>query len=227
MTSSAASPSVDREQSGPNRPEAEQARLRALRRYEVVGTEPEPNFDRITRVAASFFDVPIALINFIAEDQQWYKSAVGVESGGRSLGSTFCLEAIRSGRTTTIEDAAESDQFSDHPLVENPPGVRFYAGTPLETPDGYRIGTLCVLDTAPRQLSGEEAGRLEDLAEMVISELERRRETREKLQEKDERLQSIAENVSEGIYRSTPGGELVHVNQALAEMFGYDSAGSA
>ena len=223
MTSSAASPSVDREQSGPNRPEAEQARLRALRRYEVVGTEPESNFDRITRVAASLFDASIALINFIAEDQQWYKSAVGVGSGGRDLESSFCIEAIRSVGTTIIEDAAETERFSDHPLVEGPPGVRFYAGAPLETPDGYRIGTLCVLDTAPRQLSDEEAGRLEDLAEMVMSELERRRETREKLQEKDERFQSIAENVSEGIYRSTPGEGLVHVNQALAEMFGYDS----
>ena len=221
MTSSAASPSVDREQSGPDRPETEQARLQALRRYEIVGTEPEPNFDRITRVAASFFDVPIALINFIAEDQQWYKSAVGVESGGRSLEPTFCLEAIRSGRTTTIEDAAESDQFSDHPLVEGPPGVRFYAGTPLETLDGHLLGTLCVLDTDPRQLSDEEADRLEDLAEMVMSELERRREIREKLQEKDERLQSIAENVSDGIYRSTAEEGIVYANQAFVEMFGY------
>ncbi|MFB6230522.1 MAG: PAS domain S-box protein [Salinibacter sp.] len=224
MPSSVTAPSGDREQSGPGRSEAEQPRLRALRRYEVVGTEPEPNFDRITRVAASLFDVPIALINFIAEDQQWYKSAVGVESGGRDLESSFCIEAIRADGTTIIEDATETERFSDHPLVEGPPGVRFYAGAPLQTPDGYRIGTLCVLDTVSRQLSDEETGRLEDLAEMVMSELERRRTTREKLQEKDKRLQSIAENVSEGIYQSTPEGELIHVNQALVEMFGYDSA---
>ncbi len=223
MASSDASPSGDRERPDPDRPQAEQARLRTLRRYAVVGTQPEPNFDRITRVAASLFDAPIALISFVAEDQQWFKSAVGVESGGRGLEQSFCLEAIRSDGTTVIEDATKTERFADHPLVSGPMGVRFYAGAPLKAPNGCRIGTLCVLDTAPRQLSDEEAGRLQDLAEMVMSELELRRNTKEKLQERDERLQSIAENVSEGIYRSTPDEGLVNVNQAFAEMFGYDS----
>ena len=221
MTSSAVSPSDGREQPSLSCAEAEQARLRALRRYEIVGTEPESNFDRITRVAASLFEVPIALINFVAEGQRWCKSAVGVESGGRSHRSSFCIEAIRSGETIVIEGAAEMERFSDHPLVEGPPGVRFYAGTPLETPDGHLIGTLCVLDTTPRRLSSEEVGRLEDLAEMVMSELEQRRRIRKKLQQKDECPQSIAENVSEGIYRSTPGEELTYANQAFIEMSGY------
>ena len=223
MTSSAVSPSDGREQPSLSCAEAEQARLRALRRYEIVGTEPESNFDRITRVAASLFEVPIALINFVAEGQRWCKSAVGVESGGRSHRSSFCIEVVRSGETIVIEGAAEMERFSDHPLVEGPPGVRFYAGAPLETPDGHLIGTLCVLDTTPRRLSSEEVGRLEDLAEMVMSELEQRRRIRKRLRQKDECPQSIAENVSEGIYRSTPEGELTYVNQAFAEMFGYDS----
>ena len=221
MTSSAVSPSDGREQPSLSCAEAEQARLRALRRYEIVGTEPESNFDRITRVAASLFEVPIALINFVAEGQRWCKSAVGVESGGRSHRSSFCIETIRSGETIVIEGAAEMERFSDHPLVEGLPGVRFYAGAPLETPDGHLIGTLCVLDTTPRRLSSEEVGRLEDLAEMVMSELEQRRRIRKKLQQKDECPQSIAENVSEGIYRSTPGGELTYANQAFIEMSGY------
>ena len=221
MTSSAVSPSDGREQPSLSCAEAEQARLRALRRYEIVGTESESNFDRITRVAASLFEVPIALINFVAEGQRWCKSAVGVESGGRSHRSSFCIEAIRSGETIVIEGAAEMERFSDHPLVEGPPGVRFYAGAPLETPDGHLIGTLCVLDTTPRRLSSEEVGRLEDLAEMVMSELEQRRRIRKKLQQKDECPQSIAENVSEGIYRSTPGGELTYANQAFIEMSSY------
>jgi PAS domain S-box-containing protein len=195
----------------------------------VVGTDPEPDFDRITRVAAALFEVPIALISFVAEGREWRKSAVGVESGagarsgGRSLEPSFCREAIRSGGATVIEDIARAERFSGHPLVEGEPGVRFYAGAPLSAPGGYRIGTLCVLDKAPRSFSEEAARRLEDLAEMVMSELERRRQARQKLQEKDRRLRAIAESVSEGIYRSTPEGELTYANQALAEMFGYDS----
>jgi PAS domain S-box-containing protein len=190
----------------------------------VVGTEPKPRFDRITRVAASFFGAPIALINFVTEEQEWRKSAVGIESGGRSPEPSPCRETIRSAGPTVIEDVAQTERFSSHPLAEGNQGPRFYAGAPLETPGGHRIGTLCVLGEAPRSLSEEEVRRLEDLAAMVMSELERRRQARQELQEKDRQLQSVVENVSEGIYQSTPGGGLTYANQAFAEMFGYDSA---
>jgi PAS domain S-box-containing protein len=224
------------EQSQPERSQPDRARLRALRRYDVLGTEPEPNFDRITRVAASLFEVPIAMINFLAAGREWRKSAVGIESGiesriesggqspERSPEPSFCREAVQSGGTAVIEDVAEAERFAGHPLVEGPPGVRFYAGAPLQTPGGHRIGTLCVLGEAPRSVSDQEAARLEDLAEMVMSELERRRETKERIQRKDRWLQSVAENVSEGIYRTVPGDGLTDANEAFAEMFGYDSA---
>ena len=197
------------------------ARLQALRRYDVVGTDPEPDFDRITRVAASLFEVPIALINFIAAEREWRKSAIGAESGEQAPKVSFCREAVQSSGTTIIEDAAETERFAGHPLVEDPPGVRFYAGAPLQTPGGHRIGTLCVLDTVPRRFSEEETSRLEDLAGMVMSELERRREAKRRIQEKDRRLQSITENVSDGIYRSTAEAGIVYANSAFVEMFGY------
>ncbi|PSQ59111.1 MAG: hypothetical protein BRD27_05710, partial [Bacteroidetes bacterium QH_10_64_19] len=172
-------------------------------------------------MAAALFEVPIALINFVGEGREWRKSAVGTDAGAGGAGAgsgeqglrqSFCREAIQSSGTTVIEDIAQGEL-----------GVRFYAGAPLETPGGYRIGTLCVLGEAPRTFSEEEARRLEDLAEVAMSELERRQETKKRIRKKERRLQSIAENVSEGIYRSTPGGDLVEANQAFAEMFGCDS----
>ncbi|MFB6272211.1 MAG: PAS domain S-box protein [Salinibacter sp.] len=220
---------------------SEEARLEALHRYEAqLDPEPEEAFDRLTRLAASLLEAPIAIVNFVAGDRQWYKSAVGVEEGERSLDGGFCLHAIQSEGPTVVENAPEDPRFSDHPLVIDEPSVRFYAGVPLATPEGHRIGTLCVLDVEPRSPSDEDLSRLEDLAEMAMDELELRREAEERrqaerrleaakeqtekaLRDREALLSSVTANISDGIYRSTPDEGLVYANQAFAEMFGYES----
>lgn len=183
---------------------SEAARLEALRRYDILGSGPEASLDRIVRLAASLFEVPIAIVNFIGEDRQWFTSTIGVEAGERSLEINFCSEAIRSSGAMVVEDATTDERFADNPLVHGEPGVEFYAGAPLETPDGYRIGTLCVLDTEGRSPPADPLARLEDLADMVIAELELRRESEDRrraeqeLRESNRRYEALVEHFPDG-----------------------------
>ena len=160
------------------------ARLEALRDYEVFGTDPEPAFDRITDLAASLFDAPASIINFVADDRQWFKSTIGVDEQETGLDISFCVYTIAEKGPFVVEDLAADDRFADNPYVTEG-GMRFYAGAPLTTPDEHRIGTLCILDTEPRSPSPEALDRLEDLAAMVVDELELRREQAERAETAD------------------------------------------
>ena len=164
-------------------------RLDALHRYDILDTPSEDAFDRITRLAAALFDTPIALVNLVAEDRQWVKSAVGLERRETELDASLCVHALASDDVTVIEDATQDERVADNPLVTGPPSIRFYAGAPLLTPDGFRIGTLCVMDTEPRSFSDATYAQLDDLASMVMDELELRHEirVREAAQEKIQR----------------------------------------
>jgi PAS domain S-box-containing protein len=167
----------------PGRPE-EQERLEALRRYDVLDTPPEEAFDRITRLAADRFDVPIALVTLVDRERQWPKSCYGTdlrrldEEIDRAI--SFCHHAIASSEPMVVEDATADPRFSGNPLVTGEEHVRFYAGAPLVTPEGHVLGTLCVLGREPRGFSDEEQARLEDLAAMAMSEMEQRRARPEK-----------------------------------------------
>ena len=156
----------------------DEARLQALRRYRILDTEPEPGFDRITRLAAHLFEVPTALVNFVAADRQWFKSTVGFEEKQTGLDVSFCVYTVEAGDTFVVEDLSQDERFADNPYVTDD-GVRFYAGVPLESESGHCLGTLCVLDTAPRSPSDEALARLADLAAMVEDELELRRQVTE------------------------------------------------
>ncbi len=182
----------------------EEARLEALHRYDAVDTDQEEPFDRIARLAADLFDVPVALVSLVGDDRQWFKAAVGLEKQEVSLDGSFCSHAIQSEGAMIVEDAVADERFADSSLVTGNLGVRFYAGVPLETPDGYRIGTFCMLDTEPRTLSAEELDRLDDLAEMVMNELELRREAvareeaEQALRESKQRYQTLVEHFPDG-----------------------------
>jgi PAS domain S-box-containing protein len=160
----------------------------------VLDTPPEEAFDRITQLAADLFDVPTALISLVAENRQWFKCKVGFDRRETGLDISFCVHAIESDRPTVIPDATEDERVKDNPLVTEEPGVRFYAGAPLVTPDGYRIGTLCVLDTEPRHPSEKAVNQLEDLSAMVMDELELRRTRRATEEQRDvlRRSQKVA-----------------------------------
>lgn len=160
----------------PTIPKNEADRLRDLERYDVVDTAPEENFDRITRMASNVLGTPIALVSLIDEKRQWFKSRVGLEATETPREVAFCAHAINGENTFVINDAYEDERFSDNPLVTGDPNVRFYAGALLTTPKGANLGTMCVIDHEPRTWSPEQSRTLEDFAELVVRELELRKE---------------------------------------------------
>lgn len=153
----------------------EQARLEALQGYRILDTEAEQAYDDITLLAAQLCDVPIALISLVDAERQWFKSRVGVDVEETSRDVSFCAHAILSDATLVVRDAREDERFRDNPLVCSEPHIVFYAGVPLSTPEGARIGTLCVIDHRPRELSPLQLQALEALARQVVLQLELKR----------------------------------------------------
>jgi len=153
---------------------SEAGRIAKLHEYAVLDTEAEASFDRITRVAARSIDVPICLISLVDEDRQWFKSSWGLEARQTPRDWAFCDFTIRSDEVFVVSNAAKDSRFKDTPLVTGPPHIRFYAGAPLLTQEGFRLGALCVIDTKPRRLSKRNRELLADLAALVMDELELR-----------------------------------------------------
>jgi signal transduction histidine kinase len=150
------------------------ARLAALGRYDVLDTPPEEGFDRITRLVAEWLDVPIALVTLIGEGRQWFKSCVGVDFVETDLERSFCVHNMEPNALLVVEDATRDPRFSDNPLVSGEPGIRFYAGAPLVSPEGYVLGSLCAIDTHPRAAADMHLEVLHDLASLVVDALELR-----------------------------------------------------
>ncbi len=147
--------------------------LAALKRYQILDSEPEPAFDRLTKLAASLFKTPIVTLTFAADGCVWNKSTVGLASFEHAGMSEFSMHAVERSGILVVEDASTNPQFVDNPLVKSAPFLRFYAGTPLITPNGQQIGTLSIADASPRSdFSATDADRLQDLAAMVIEQLE-------------------------------------------------------
>ncbi len=157
-------------------PMNEEARLAALRRFEILDTPPEAAFDQITRLAAKLLGVPIALISLIDEKRQWFKSRVGLEATETPRADAFCHHALTSDKVLVVPDASIDERFATNPLVTGDPNIRFYAGAPLRTPDGLALGTLCVIDRKARTLSVQDQETLRALSEMVMAQIESRRE---------------------------------------------------
>jgi len=152
----------------------EQERLEALRRYRILDTPPEGVFDHIAELAASLFRVPIALVSLVDHDRIWFKSHYGLEDpeAGREAG--LCASAILSPEVYHVRDATHDPRAQDNPLVARPLGIRFYAAAPLRTHDGFNLGTLSVIDRAPRELASAEAEMLKKLAGLVMDQMELR-----------------------------------------------------
>lgn len=150
-------------------------RLAALARYGLLDTPSEEGFDRLTRVAAFLFSAPIALISLVDRDRQWFKSACGLAGRETPREWAFCAHAIRGTEVMVVPDATRDPRFCDNPLVTGPPHIRFYAGAPLLTADGFALGTLCVIDATPRPgMSGGHQLILRDLARLTMDLLELR-----------------------------------------------------
>jgi GAF domain-containing protein len=156
-------------------PANEPERLAALRRFDVLDTPPDGAFDRITRLASEILEMPISIVSLVDHDRIWFKSAHGldgVEQIDRAPG--LCASAILGEEVWIIKDATVDPRTLANPLVAGEFGLRFYAGSPLRTQDGYNLGTLCVIDKRPRTLTEKQTRVLDDLAALVMDELELR-----------------------------------------------------
>jgi len=150
-------------------------RLAALERYAVLDTAPELNFDRLTRLTARIFKVPIVLVSLVDERRQWFKSCYGLDLRQTDRSMSFCAHALWADDVLVVPDATQDERFADNPLVTHEPRIRFYAGAPLITPEGLRLGTLCVIDTVSHtEFTPADQETLRELAASVMSELELR-----------------------------------------------------
>lgn len=161
------------------KPLDEAARLAALLEYEILDTDPEVGFDDLTLLAASICGAPVSAVTLIDADRQWFKSRVGLEATETPLEDSFCAYAILQPDMLIVEDAYQDAIFANHPAVTGENGIRFYAGAPLITPEGYALGTLCVADQVPRQLEPEQYAALAALSRQVLTQLELRRKLRD------------------------------------------------
>ncbi|MEO6334869.1 MAG: GAF domain-containing protein [Pyrinomonadaceae bacterium] len=157
-------------------PQNEPERLRALRDLEILDTKEERVFDGLTSLAAYICKTPIALISLIDSDRQWFKARHNMIETETSRDVSFCAHAICQDGIFTVPDAAKDERFSDNPFVAADNGVRFYAGSPVTTPEGYKIGTLCVVDQVARELTEGQLAALRELSYQVASQIDLRRQ---------------------------------------------------
>jgi len=160
-------------------PPNEPARLEALAAHALLDTPPEEAFDALTQLASRLCGTPMALVSLVDEARQWFKSRVGLEEPETTRDVAFCAHAILQDEVLVVRDTHRDERFHDNPLVTGEPGVRFYAGTPLKSLSGHTLGTLCVLDRVPRELTAEQTQALHVLGRQVEAQLQLRLRVKE------------------------------------------------
>src|ERR1035437_1759965 len=168
-------------------PGNETQRLAALREYQILDTTTEQTYDDITALAAYLCKVPIAMISLVDESRQWFKSKLGLNERETPRDVAFCAHAILQSEPLIVRDALKDSRFADSALVTRAPYIRFYAGYPLSSPEGFALGTLCAIDRKPRQLSAVQKQAMQSLSRQVMALLELRRVST--------RLAEVLENV--------------------------------
>jgi formate hydrogenlyase transcriptional activator len=189
----------------PALPENEAERLKALRRYQILDTPPEPAFDRIAEMAANFFHAPMAGLSLVDEDRVWFKSRLGIEASQTARDAGLCSTAMLSHGVFHLRDAADDDRATAHPLVHDL-GIRFYAGAPLRTDQGLSLGTVWVIDQKPRELASGEAEMLRALAALAMNQMELRVYA-EKVAELERAERKIGEQLREANQRMAQSEE--------------------
>jgi PAS domain S-box-containing protein len=225
----------------------ETERLNALLRYKILDTPPEPAFDRIAEMAATLFQVPMAIVSLMDEDRVWFKSRLGIDADRAARTAGLFASAMLSPGVFYMRDAAHDERAAGHPLVPAL-GIRFYAAAPLRTPDGLNLGTVCVLDQKPRELAPGEAEMLEMLAALAMNQIELRlysekvarlersertigeqlREANERLSQSEERFRDYFEEAPIAYIVSSEDG-IIRANRTAAQILGVkpeETAGS-
>jgi GAF domain-containing protein len=176
-------------------PKNEATRIKVLWQYEVLDTVPEAVFDELADLASHICGAPIALITLVDENRQWFKAKVGTSISETGRDISLCAHAILQKELFIIPDATLDKRFKNNPLVTSSPEIRFYAGAPLITPDGHALGTLCVMDMVPRELTIDQKQSLHVLARHVMTQLELRRQALELVKTRDDCTKTKADLV--------------------------------
>ncbi len=218
----------------------ERERLEALRSFEILDSESEAAFEDLVEVASHVCGTPIALISLVDEERQWFKARVGLEFAETPRDQAFCAHAILDDATMIVPDATRDERFRENPLVTEAPGIRFYAGAPLRTTDGYRLGTLCVFDTEAREanpLSAAQVEVLEALSRQVVRLLELRRVSAhlveelsrsanlvDQVKQGSNELKTIFNATADGLITIDETGTILTFNRSAESLFGYQRA---
>ncbi|MEP6765900.1 MAG: PAS domain S-box protein, partial [Gemmatimonadaceae bacterium] len=201
-------------------PSNETERLAALKRYEVLDTLPDQSLDDLTSLAAHICSTPVSLISLVDEHRQWFKSEFGASWGETPRDISFCGHAVLGTELFMVNDVAGDTRFADNALVLGEHSIRFYAGAPIVSPDGYVLGTLCVIDRVPRELTLAQQDSLRVLSRQVMVHLELRRQARE-LRESETRYRTLFENAPDGIVVANSKSTYIDGNASICRMLGY------
>lgn len=209
----------------PETPENEKERLAALRSYSILDSLPEQDYDNIVHIASQICNMPISMVSLIDKDRQWFKAKKGLLSEQTDRDVAFCAHAInRPDDIMIVNDAREDDRFDRNPLLAADPPVIFYAGVPLKDAEGYALGTLCVIDTKPNDLTPDQRQSLRALSHQVMRLLELRRktmnleETLESLEERNQQLDRFAMVAAHDL--KSPLNNILGFLDLLEEQFG-------
>lgn len=197
----------------------EEKRLQILDEYKILDTLPEEELDALTKLASTICDTPMASITLIDEKRQWFKSKIGFDTVETSRDIAFCHHAIQGEDVYEIPDATQNKLFVNNPFVTEG-DVRFYAGAPLVNPEGYKLGTLCVIDTVPKHLSEKQKETLRILSGFIMNHFELRKKSLQ-LQESEEKYHKLVNDIPDIIYTSDVNGHFTYVNRNVERMLGY------
>jgi len=199
---------------------AEERRLDSLRRTGILDTLPEDAYNEITNMVAQTLDVPVCLVSFVDAHRLWFKACKGMDVQEMPREPSFCHYAVQSENVFIIPDALKDDRFKDFPAVVESPGIRFYAGIPLKSLDGFSWGVLCIMDTRPRELTIEQLKLLEYFSRQIVQLVEQRASHLE-LQETNRWASSIIDHIVDGILTLDQEGVVQSLNPSAERIFGY------
>jgi transcriptional regulator with PAS, ATPase and Fis domain len=199
-------------------PAEEQQRLADLKSFDILDTPEEQAFDEIAQIASQIFNMPIALVSLVDDARQFFKARVGLDAHATPRDVAFCAHTILESKVMVVEDALKDSRFSDNALVTQNPCIRFYAGAPLITDTGNRLGTLCVIDTQPRELTVDEQRVLQMLANRVIAELKLRRANL-RLRNARDNINRLFALLSDGVVVLDPNGTISFIDNNAENAF--------